>query len=379
MKDDVLTMLDDIDLKELSLVYDTHDVFLTAYFPVTKRELDLFLPFFERRISAMEKALEPGTLLDNLRKTVSIVEPWLSRKPIKGEQSRAIFASASKDFLDIYRLPLPVEKAVILDTSPFIKPLALLRDDHYNYGIVLLDSHRACLISVSTGTITEESCMSKDIMNKHKKGGQSQMRFQRLRKGAIQQFLSQVAEDVEKTFYKETTKYWRGLLIAGPGTTKKELKEILPHHLQQDVIDMVDMEYEVNRGKLLEQTEALAMEDEASQGHERVQALMGAVFRGEGAVYGAEEVTNAVKNGRVAVLILQREKSLPGFICESCQLLFDTVPPDHKCKYCNTDLSQVDMVEEILEFAERTDAEVEFVQDEPFLEKVGGIAALLRY
>jgi len=43
-----------------------------------------------------------------------------------------------------------------------------------------------------------EKDISKTIMGKHKKGGWSQARFQRIRKGAISQFISGAVEDAEK-------------------------------------------------------------------------------------------------------------------------------------------------------------------------------------
>ncbi len=48
------------------------------------------------------------------------------------------------------------------------------------------------------------------------------------------------------------------------------------------------------------------------------------------------------------------------------------------CPYCGKKTSQVDMLEEIIEFAERTDAEVEFTDDEE-IANLGHVAGLLRF
>ena len=50
-----------------------------------------------------------------------------------------------------------------------------------------------------------------------------------------------------------------------------------------------------------------------------------------------------------------------------------------KCPYCNNKTSEVDVLEEILEFAERSGTNIEFVDQNPLLEELGGVGALLRY
>lgn len=65
----------------------------------------------------------------------------------------------------------------------------------------------------------EMGSSSIDLMNKHK-GGWSQMRFNRLRKGAIKSFLTQVAEDVANL---DNLQDMRGLVLAGPGRRRASL------------------------------------------------------------------------------------------------------------------------------------------------------------
>ena len=42
-------------------------------------------------------------------------------------------------------------------------------------------------------------------------------------------------------------------------------------------------------------------------------------------------------------------------------------------------MSEVDVIEEIIEFAERTDTKIEFVDDNPILQELGGVGGLLRF
>jgi len=64
--------------------------------------------------------------------------------------------------------------------------------------------------------------------------GCSQARFQRLRKGAIHAFLSEVAEILEKISDAR-------IILAGPGTTKIQFRDMLPHYIVERIVDIIDI------------------------------------------------------------------------------------------------------------------------------------------
>jgi peptide chain release factor subunit 1 len=374
-----LVALGSVDLRHLSDIYDLEDTYLSIYMPTHGKGYRNFQPYLKKRISHIRKALDKGELLDNFNESLKTAEEWLQAERLDGEKGRVIFVSQKAGLLQVHRLPLAVEAMVVLDTSPYIKPLALLRDDYYDYGIVLIDSHQLRLVKVSSGVISDEKKDSASIMNKHKKGGQSQMRFQRIRKGAIHSFLTKAIEDIGEVFYEDKGDYWRGIILGGPGTPKKELLKLLPHDIAADVIDVLDMDFEITDLELVVSGQKAAMEDEKKRGHMHLQQFRSAIIRGEGAAFGLDDVTDAVRSGRASLLLLQRDLDVLGFICENCQALFRRVDSGMKCPNCSGPLSKVDVIEELLEFAERTGAEVEFVKGETFLEDMGGMGAMLRF
>ena len=94
-------------------------------------------------------------------------------------------ASAQSGFLHVYRVGVELEPLVVWDSSPFLLPLARLRKDYEDYGLLLIASQEYRLFLVRSKVAVEKEKRSIDLMNKHKKGGWSQMRFNRLRRGAI--------------------------------------------------------------------------------------------------------------------------------------------------------------------------------------------------
>ena len=82
-------------------------------------------------------------------------------------------------------------------------------------------------------------------MSRHKKGGWSQARFQRLRKGSIHAFFSEVIEELQKVACSN-------IILAGPGQAKHELKQILPKSLQENTVALIDADIDDEQGLLKE-------------------------------------------------------------------------------------------------------------------------------
>ena len=76
------------------------------------------------------------------------------------------------------------------------------------------------------------------------------------------------------------------------------------------------------------------------------------------------------------MLIIEKDYKLKVCLCEQCQIL--NAGPVKNCPICGGKTTESDVIEEIIEFAQRTNARIEFTDDE-FLEKLGHIGGLLRY
>jgi len=322
----------------------------------------------------MEKSLPPE-LRESFRSTVSLAQEALASPSWKGERSRVILASGPESFLHVYRMGLEVEPLVVLDTSPFLLPLARLRDDYLDYGLLLLDSQEAKLFVIRSRIIEEMGSSSIDLMNKHKKGGWSQMRYNRLRKGAIKSFLTQVAEDVANL---DSLQSMRGLVLAGPGEAKGQLMVLLPAQVRDRVIGLLDIPMTTRLSELVKLGDQMALNHERSLSIKRAEELKTNVLRGQLYAYGTDSVRDALTQGRVNTLVLLSNYVVPGWICERCQHFQEGNRPE-VCTQCGGRTSQVNVLEELYELAQRTGAEVEFVEEDEFLQSIGGVGAILRY
>ena len=291
---------------------------------------------------------------------------------MKGERGRVIFASATAGFLQVYRLSVEAEPLVVWSSTPFLLPLARLKEEFEDYGLLLIDSQEARLFLVRSNLLEENEKSSIDLMNKHKKGGWSQMRYNRLRRGQISSFFTQLIEDLQEN---EDLARMRGLVVAGPGEAKDQLIEMMPPALKRKVIGSLDISMEASSKDLMERGRDLSHEEELSREKVLAEKLKEAVLRGHPAAYGLAEVGKALKDGRVDYLLISEGFALPGMICTSCHHIESE---REKCPTCGGEAAALTL-ESLYKLAERMGAEVVLVEDDAFLESLGNIGAILRY
>ena len=349
-------------IRELSEIYDknSQDTYITLY--LKKDALDeKFLKRRERTCISFLKGDEQRNFIH----TMEEINEFLQKNRT---ENIAVFASHKNNFLKSISLPVEIDNLLVVDSSPYIRPLARIQDEWESFTLILLSSNYAKIFSVSFGDVEQQKSLSKDIINRHKKGGCSQARFQRLRKGAIHAFLTEVEEVLEKIADKR-------IVLAGPGQAKIQFQDMLPKHLSERIVDVIDISIDDEK-ELLKESIRLISEKEQQESHEAVQQLKEEILKDGLAVYGTEETLQAVKNGQVELLIVEKDYKIKGWICEHCQIVKDGSVKE--CPYCGNSISEVDVIEEILEFAERTDAKIEFTDGEEIAD-LGHIGAILRY
>lgn len=368
-----VTPLTDIDVRALADVQADRDCFLSVYLPSgSQHDLDANPTFLRRRIEAIRTALD-GEVEKEFENTWSSLGEGLLHEAVPGEKGRVVFVSACEDFFQAYRLPVPVERKLVLDNSPYILPLTELLDDHEDYGIILMDLREAIFYHVRSTMMERTESASYDLMNKHKKGGMSQKRFNRLRHGQVEAFLDELIEDLDR---QEDLDTLRGLVVAGPGEAKTLLLDAFPPRYAKMVLGTVDTDMDVRKDELLAHGERLARADEVTDEELAVEALRRAIFKDELAAVGLAATRSALVLGRVAMLLLEDDFEAKGWVCETCKAFAEG---PGKCSRCGGSLSAADLVNELVEMAHRTNAEVQHVKVSPFLDSIGGVGAILRY
>lgn len=344
------------DIRELSSIYDEESMntFVTLYFDGEDSS------FISHRVEKIKSILR-GEELKNFEKTMKKVQ-----KHLENLSTSALFASYKYDFLKIIELPVKPENALIVDSSPYIRPLTKIYQ-WSDYNLVLLNTNHAKIFSVSCGEVSQQDDITTDIISKHKKGGWSQPRFQRLREESIHSFFTEIMDELQQTD--------EPFILAGPGQAKKEFQDMLTQDLQNNLVAVVDIDFNDQHDFIKESQEVMAERDEEQRSRLLEEIKKEALKEGL-AVYGVGDTIEAVKRGQVEILLVDTNFRAKGWICEHCQVV--EKGSSTTCPYCGNKTSEVDVVEEIIEFAERTGARIEFTENED-IKNLGHIAALLRY
>jgi peptide chain release factor subunit 1 len=370
----MLVDLKDIKIRKLSEIYDveSRESFVSLYMNLLKTS-DRFVE--KRKMACRSVLKEDRELMENFDKTMLKIEKYLSINDMEdGQKGFAIFASNKHDFFESYKLGMPVDDLMVVNTSPYIRPIVTLIEDYETLGLVILDNHRAKIYVISSGRIEDKNKIVKDIMQKHKKGGMSQARFQRLRRGAIEHFMKELSEEMVSLFSKDNVVK---IVIAGPGDAKILLMDFIPNELKSEILDMIDVDFDEADGCLISRAEEAVLKDQKETGSKNVARLKEEILKHGLAVYGLNDIIDAVKNGHIELLLVNKGYKMRGWICEKCQL-FDSGINDN-CTNCSGKVSEIDVIEEIIDFAQRTDTKIEFVDDNPILHELGGFGGLLRF
>lgn len=348
-------------LKKLSNIYDeeSKNTFVSVYLDRLQDP-----KYLSNRAPTCSKLLD-GEEQKNFEQTMEMINDFL-----ESEKSSyiAIFASAKHDFFQNIILPQALMNSFTVDSSPYIRPLARLLDEYESFTLLLLNSNEATIYFVSLGKAEKQKHLSEDIINRHKKGGWSQARFSRRRKGAIKDFFKEVEEALN-------TNVEGNIIVAGPGVEKINFKNSLQPNLRSKIVDVIDIDID-EQERLFDESMQKIADFKNQKDQLLIERLKKEILTDGLAVYGFEQTLQAAQQGQIDVLLVEKDYKLKGCLCEHCQLLKSG--PIQECPICGGPTTEADTIEEIIEFAKRTDASVEFSGDE-YLSNIGHIAGLLRY
>jgi len=277
-----------------------------------------------------------------------------------------------------------------------LDPLKEIFREREIYGLVVLDKSEAEIGLLSGKKLQSLKHMESIVPGKTKKGGWSQARFARIRDGLLNDFMKKVGE-VASSQFKELRDL-RGIIIGGPGPIKEKFHdgEFLTYDVKKNIIGVIDTSYSGEPGlrELVERSDELLKEATITHENKILERFFGEFAKDSGlAVYGLQEVIDALKAGNVETLLLSDGFDWidAKFECAKCGFKKDEVlrrqdATGHKCDKCSGKLKltgENDLTEEIIKLAESSGTKIENISTETTrgeqLKELGGIAGILRY
>lgn len=309
------------------------------------------------------------------------------------------------------------EKKVNIDFEPF-RPIntslylcdnkfhtealtALLADDN-KFGFIVMDGNGALFGTLSGNTREVLHKFSVDLPKKHGRGGQSALRFARLRMEKRHNYVRKVAEVAVQLYISNDRPNIAGLVLAGSADFKTELSQsdMFDPRLQSKILKIVDVSYGGENG--FNQAIELAAEGLANVKFIQEKRLIGKYFdeisQDTGKYcFGVDDTLKALEMGSVEILIVWENLDIMRYVLKNHssdenKILF-LKPEQEKDKTYFTDKItgvELELVESmpLLEWFANNyksfGATLEIITDRSqegaqFVKGFGGIGGILRY
>jgi len=299
----------------------------------------------------------------------------------------------------VFEPPEPVQTYTYhCDSQFFLEPLQEILEDKEIYGLAVIDRKEATIAIMKGKRIDIVKNLTSGVPGKHKAGGQSQRRFDRLIELAAHEFLKRIGEHMNDAFLD--LEGLKGVIIGGPGHTKEDFVngDYLHHEIKQKIITTVDTSYTGEFGirEVIDKSMDVLTEIDIMREKKLVQRFLTELVDENGlASYGEAEVRQNLINGAVEVLLLSEDikSKRYTFQCPSCgsqeekTIKNEGEIKDKACKNCGETMkvsSSEDVIGDLVAMAEEVGSEVEIISTETeegmqLLRAFGGIGAILRY
>ncbi|MBQ6220611.1 MAG: peptide chain release factor aRF-1 [Methanosphaera sp.] len=285
------------------------------------------------------------------------------------------------------------------DSQFFIDPLKQIIEYKEVYGAVVLDRKEATIATVRGKRIDIVKTLTSGVPGKHKAGGQSQRRFDRVIELAAHEFLKRIGRYVDESFLPLKDEL-KGVLIGGPGHTKNDFVDgdYLHYEIKEKVINIVDTSYTGDFGirEVLDESADTLEEMDIMKEKKLMRKFLTGLISDSGlSSYGENEVRTNLQMGAVETLLISEnlKTNRQTYECQACGTL-DTITtkqhqkaPEKQCPNCGDSMKIIktqETAEELIELADEVNTDVEVISIETEegtqLDKAfGGIAGLLRY
>jgi peptide chain release factor subunit 1 len=259
------------------------------------------------------------------------------------------------------------------------------------YGLVLIDGKDATVALLRGKNISVVKRLHSTAQQKVVKGGQSARRFQRIHDESVEAYYKRVGEAMDAFV---GMKNFEGVIVGGPGPSKEDFLKLKPFNYQLRVLGVVDTGYSDEPGlrELLEKSGELIREQEAVREKRVFDEFMKEVATGSGlAVYGLEEVENALARRQVKQLLVSEDLKLRRFAfkCSACPREGERIAEEFEERDCECGgkeqvAEEEDVTQALLDEAERQGVPVEVFSRETqagaeFYATFRGLGAFLKY
>jgi peptide subunit release factor 1 (eRF1) len=381
-------------INELAQFEDHDSCALTYYFQPTtprnkahKEEAILTKDLAREAMRKLESASAEGKATGKTKEKLDSARADLERivrlsQDLRGNgaHAKAAFACSSQNFWREYDLPAQVGRTQLSVNRHFhLQPLAQLLGSFPSLGIALVDRHRARLFDLRLGELAERMDFFHPLPHRGRGdgfGGYDGGHAERRVADEARQHFKTVADFLKEALEKGMFEKW---ILGCQETHWPQIEAQLHPDALQRLLGRFPAEVAYERSdEIRAQAERIFEEWQKKRRHEFVlEAIEQARANARGAT-GLRRVLQSLEAGEVQTLLLGENYHAQAVECAGCGHLDAHLV--NTCPACGRETRQVvDVAEAILPWVIRRNIELFYVKDDPEFDKVGNIAALLRF
>lgn len=297
-----------------------------------------------------------------------------------GTHGKAVFACSAQDIWREYDLPANLAGTqLFVDRHFHLKPIAHLLGASPLLGVVLVDRHRARIFDLRLGELTEREDLFHPVPRRGRSdgfagydGGHAQRRVE----DETRQHFKNVAEALKLLLEKGVFEKW----ILGCQDAHLSLLEPQLHsYVSQALIGRFHADVgHTTQNEICTHAQQIVERWQSDRRRDLVSQTLGQARSNGRGVTGLRRVLRSLELGEVQTLLLGENLQAHAVGCSGCGHIDAHLVG--VCPACGRATQEiVDVGEAILPWVIRRDIETFYVKDDPEFDKVGNIAALLRY
>ncbi len=282
----------------------------------------------------------------------------------------ALFACAGADgFFEHVQLDAPMaEHRLYVADRPHLYPLARLTDQYPPYAALIADTNAARLFVFGRGATMRRDQVDGTTVSRSSAGGWSQARYQRHVENYHLHHAKELVDALERVVREDGVEQ---IVLAGDAVIIPVLRDQLPKHLTERIIDILRLDITTPEHEILKATTEALREHDGDTDAQQVGHLRDQYRARQLAVVGSQATIAALNQGQVDTLL----------VSASSDAVHDDADADASVAG-SADVNPgngTSIAEQVVRLARSTSAHISFIEDPALLADVGGVGAMLRY
>ncbi len=321
---------------------------------------DRWQPFARKELHARAKTYaQHSSERASFDADIDRIETYLNTELQPSANGAAIFACHAAGLFEAVQLEAPVQADELhVSDQPHLYTLAKLNNQYRRYAALVTDTNTARIFVFGLCQIERKGSVvnEKPALTRSNAGGWSQARYQRRVENQHLLHAKEIVDTLDRIVTEEKIDY---IVLAGDEVIMPVLKEQIPKHLTDKVVDVLRLDIRTPERDVLEASLESMRQRDAQDDAEKVKRALDQYRAGGLGVVGPKETLAALEIGQVEELLI-------------------TANPDD-LRENGGRLDSEALSQELVNKAERTSALVTFIENPDLLREVGGVAALLRF